>query len=238
MPLVPGDIYGYAMQDTHFTAMRRDMIHLISVHAALVGDHAGKYVLDRRVMEVMGDVARHEFVPHEYRSMAYDDHPLPIGYDKTVSQPFIVAFMTDLLEIEPDHRVLEIGSGMGYQAAALSRLAKKVYSIEIIEELHAEAQRRLKDQGYDNIELRLGNGYGGWPSAAPFDAIIVTAAPDLIPPPLLQQLKPGGKMVIPAGIEDSQQLIEVVKDTKGRLKTREVLAVRFSAMIAGDDASF
>lgn len=238
MPQAPGDHYGYVMENAHFTAMRRDMIHLISVHAALVGDHAGKYVLDRRVMEVMGDVARHEFVPHEYRSMAYDDHPLPIGYDKTVSQPFMVAFMTDLLEIEPHHRVLEIGTGLGYQAAVLSRLAETVYSIEIIEELYVEARRRLKGQGYGNIELRLGNGYRGWPEEAPFDAIIVTAAPDLIPPLLLQQLKPGGNMVIPAGIEDSQQLMKVVKDAEGRLKTREVLAVRFSTMIAGDDTSF
>jgi protein-L-isoaspartate(D-aspartate) O-methyltransferase len=226
------------MENAQYTAMRRDMLHLITVHVALVGDHAGKHVLDRRVMEVMGEVARHEFVPHEYRSMAYDDHPLPIGYDKTVSQPFMVAFMTDLLEIEPHHRVLEIGTGLGYQAAVLSRLAETVYSIEIIEELHAEAQRRLKGQGYDNIELRLGNGYQGWADQAPFDAIMVTAAPDLIPPPLLQQLKPGGKMVIPAGIEDSQQLMVVVKDDRGRLNTREVLPVRFSAMIAGDDASY
>ena len=226
------------MEEQHFTAQRRDMIHHITLHAAVVSDHSGKAALDQRVMAVMGEVARHEFVPHEYRGMAYEDHPLPIGYDKTVSQPFMVAFMTDLLEIEPHHRVLEIGTGLGYQAAVLSRLAETVYSIEIIEELHIEAQRRLKGQGYGNIELRLGNGYGGWPEAAPFDAIIATAAPDLIPPPLLQQLKPGGKMVIPAGIEDAQQLIEVVKDTQGRLKTREVLAVRFSAMIAGDDASF
>ncbi len=226
------------MDNAHFTAMRRDMIKLISVHAALVGDHAGKHVLDSRVMEVMGVVARHEFVPHEYRAMAYDDHPLPIGYDKTVSQPFMVAFMTDLLEIEPHHRVLEIGTGLGYQAAVLSRLAKTVYSIEIIEELHVEAQRRLKGQGYSNIELRLGNGYQGWPEQAPFDAIIATAAPDLIPPPLLQQLKPGGKMVIPAGFENTQQLMAVAKDAQGRLKTREVLPVRFSSMIAGDDATF
>ncbi|MCH7941607.1 MAG: protein-L-isoaspartate(D-aspartate) O-methyltransferase [Proteobacteria bacterium] len=226
------------MDNAHFTAMRRDMIKLISVHAALVGDHAGKHVLDSRVMEVMGVVARHEFVPHEYRAMAYDDHPLPIGYDKTVSQPFMVALMTDLLEIEPHHRVLEIGTGLGYQAAVLSRLAKTVYSIEIIEELHVEAQRRLKGQGYSNIELRLGNGYQGWPEQAPFDAIIATAAPDLIPPPLLQQLKPGGKMVIPAGFENTQQLMAVAKDAQGRLKTREVLAVRFSSMIAGDDATF
>ncbi len=226
------------MENAQFTALRQDMIKLISVHAVLVGEQSGRHALDRRVMEVMGEVARHEFVPHEYRSMAYDDHPLPIGYDKTVSQPFMVAFMTDLLEIEPHHRVLEIGTGLGYQAAVLSRLAKTVYSIEIIEELYDEAQRRLKGQGYSNIELRRGNGYQGWPEEAPFDAIIATAAPDLIPPPLLQQLKPGGKMVIPAGIEDSQQLMAVSKDTEGRLKTREVLPVRFSTLIAGDDASF
>ncbi len=226
------------MEDARLVALRRNMVKLIAVHAALVGDHAGKHVLDSRVMEVMGVVARHEFVPHEYRAMAYDDHPLPIGYDKTVSQPFMVAFMTDLLEIEPHHRVLEIGTGLGYQAAVLSRLAKTVYSIEIIEELHVEAQRRLKGQGYSNIELRLGNGYQGWPEQAPFDAIIATAAPDLIPPPLLQQLKPGGKMVIPAGFENTQQLMVVAKDAQGRLKTREVLPVRFSSMIAGDDATF
>ena len=226
------------MEEQQFTAMRRDMIQHITLHAAVVGDHSGKAALDQRVMAVMGEVARHEFVPHEYRGMAYEDHPLPIGYDKTVSQPFMVALMTDLLEIEPHHRVLEIGTGLGYQAAVLSRLAKTVYSIEIIEELHVEAQRRLKGQGYSNIELRLGNGYQGWPEQAPFDAIIATAAPDLIPPPLLQQLKPGGRMVIPAGFENTQQLMVVAKDAQGRLKTREVLAVRFSSMIAGDDATF
>lgn len=226
------------MEDAQYTDLRRDMIKLISIHAALVGDHTGKHALNQRVMEAMGEVARHEFVPHEYRCMAYDDHPLPIGYDKTVSQPFIVAFMTDLLEIEPHHRVLEIGTGLGYQAAVLSRLAETVYSIEIIEELHDEAKRRLKGQGHDNIELRRGNGYNGWPEEAPFDAIIATAAPDLIPPPLLQQLKCGGNMVIPAGFEDSQQLMKVVKDDEGKIQTQEILPVRFSTMIAGDDATF
>ena len=226
------------MEDPRYTALRQDMVKLITIHAALVAGHTGKSAIDQRVMEVMGEVARHEFVPHEYRAMAYNDHPLPIGYDKTVSQPFMVAFMTDLLEIEPHHRVLEIGTGLGYQAAVLCRLAEMVYSIEIIDELHDEAKRRLAEQGCVNIELRLGNGYGGWPEEAPFDVIIATAAPDLIPPPLLQQLKPGGKMVIPAGIEDAQQLMTVVKDTEGRIKTREILPVRFSSMIAGDDATF
>lgn len=236
--MVPADRYVWAMEDARLVALRHDMVELIAVHVALAGEHTGKHVLARRVMEVMGEVARHEFVPHEYRDLAYDDHPLPIGYDKTVSQPFIVAFMTDLLEIEPHHRVLEIGTGLGYQAAVLSRLAGTVYSIEIIEELHDEAKRRLKGQGHDNIELRLGNGYRGWPEEAPFDAIIATAAPDLIPPPLLQQLKPGGNMVIPAGLEASQKLMKVIKDDKGKIKTREVLPVRFSTMIAGDDTTF
>lgn len=226
------------MESAPFSTQRRDMIQLISVHAALAGLQAGRPVLGQRVMDVMAEVARHEFVPHEYRSMAYDDNPLPIGYEKTVSQPFIVALMTDLLEIEPHHKVLEIGTGLGYQAAVLSRLAGTVYSIEIIEELHIGAKRRLEGQGYGNVELRLGNGYGGWPSAAPFDAIIVTAAPDLIPPPLLQQLKPGGRMVIPAGLDNAQQLMAVSKDAKGRITTRDVLSVRFSSMIAADDASF
>ena len=226
------------MEDARLVALRRNMVKLIAVHAAMVGEHTGRHALDQRVMEVMGEVARHEFCLHEYRDLAYDDHPLPIGYEKTVSQPFIVAFMADLLEIEPHHRVLEIGTGLGYQAAVLSRLAATVYSSEIIEELHDEAKRRLKGQGHDNIELRLGNGYRGWPEEAPFDAIIATAAPDLIPPPLLQQLKPGGNMVIPAGNEDSQQLMKVIKDDQGKIKAREVLPVRFSTMIAGDDATF
>ncbi len=218
------------MEDVHFTDMRREMVKLIAVHAAMISDHIGRTAIDGRVMEIMGKVARHEFVPIELRHLAYHDNPLPIGFEKTVSQPFIVAFMTDLLALEPDYRVLEIGTGLGYQAAVLAELVETVYSVEVIEELAAAARTRLSGLGYDNVVTKVGNGYYGWPEHAPFDAIIVTAAPDLIPPPLFEQLKPGGRMVIPAGIEDAQQLMVVDKDETGRIATREVLPVMFSTL--------
>ena len=222
------------MEDVRFIDMRREMVTLIAVHAAMVSDRIGKSAIDRRVMEIMGKVARHEFVPLELRHLAYHDNPLPIGFEKTVSQPFMVAFMTDLLALEPNYRVLEIGTGLGYQAAVLAELVETVYSVEVIDELAAAARRRLADLGYDNVVTKVGNGYYGWPEHAPFDAIIVTAAPDLIPPPLFEQLKPGGRMVIPAGIEDAQQLMVVDKDENGRLTTREVLPVRFSTLTSDE----
>src|SRR5262249_35602789 len=150
--------------------------------------------LDERVMAAMGKVSRHEFVPIELQPFAYANMPLPIGFEKTISQPFIVALMTDLLEISVNDVVLEIGTGLGYQAAILAQLARKVYSIELIEELGQQAKQRLRQQGCSNVELRIGNGYHGWSQHAPFDKIMVTAAPDLIPPPLLHQLKAGGRM--------------------------------------------
>jgi len=156
--------------------------------------------------------------------------PLPIGCDKTISQPFIVALMTDMLEVGEDDIVLEIGTGMGYQAAVLAELARKVYSVEIIEELAHQARLRLGRQHYKNIEFKVGNGYYGWPEHAPFDKIIVTAAPDLIPAALLQQLKPGGRMAIPTGLAEAQQLVLVEKDSKGAVTTRELLPVRFSQL--------
>jgi protein-L-isoaspartate(D-aspartate) O-methyltransferase len=156
--------------------------------------------------------------------------PLPIGFDKTISQPFIVALMTDLLDIQPDDAILEIGTGLGYQAAILAQLARKVYSIELIEELGQQAKQRLGRQGCTNVELRIANGYHGWSEHAPFDKVIVTAAPDLVPPPLLQQLKKGGKMVIPAGLPEAQQLVLVEKDESGRTRMREILQVRFSQL--------
>jgi protein-L-isoaspartate(D-aspartate) O-methyltransferase len=222
------------MEDVYFTDMRREMVDLIAAHAAMVRDHMEKDALDDRVMATMAKVARHEFVPVELRHMAYLDNPLPIGCEKTVSQPFMVAFMTDLLGLEPHHRVLEIGTGLGYQAAVLSEMAAAVYSVEIIEELAAQARKRLDHLGYDNVETKVGNGYYGWPEQAPFDAIMVTAAPDLIPPPLFGQLKPGGRMVVPAGIENAQQLMVVTKDDAGTIATREVLPVMFSALSTGE----
>ena len=158
-------------------------------------------------MRVIGSMPRHEFVPVELQPYAYLNRPLPIGYEKTVSQPFIVALMTDLLELEAGDVVLEIGAGAGYQAAILAELAKRVYTVDIIEELAQGAERRLKRLGYENVEVRVANGYYGWPEHAPYDKIMVTAASDLIPPPLLAQLKPGGRMVIPTGIPDKQTLI-------------------------------
>jgi protein-L-isoaspartate(D-aspartate) O-methyltransferase len=181
-------------------------------------------------METMGKVPRHLHVPVELQSYAYLNRPLPIGYDKTISQPFIVALMTDALRLREEDVVLEIGTGLGYQAAILAELAGKVYSIEIIEALGEEASKRLRRAGYANVELRIGNGYRGWPEHAPFDKLIVTAAPDLIPPPLIHQLRPGGRMVIPAGLPDSQQLILVEKGADGRLSTKELLPVRFSQL--------
>ncbi len=222
------------MEDMYFLSMRHEMVELVAAHAAMVCDHMDKDVIDNRVMAAMSKVPRHEFVPVELRGMAYLDNPLPIGFEKTISQPFIVALMTDLLGLEPHHRVLEIGTGLGYQAAVLGELAATVYSVEIIEELASEARRRLGRMGYTNIETKVGNGYYGWPEQAPFDAIMVTAAPDLIPPPLFGQLKPGGRMVIPAGIERSQQLMVVTKDINDNISTREVLPVMFSTLVTDE----
>jgi len=216
--------------DTDFDAQRKKMVEQITLHANFVSHETHKGSLDRRVMEVVGDVPRHEFVPVELRAFAYLDTPLPIGYGKTISQPFIVALMTDLLAIQPSDRVLEIGTGLGYQCAILAQLARTVYTIEIIEELARDAERRLRGHGYDNIRFAVGDGSGGWPEHAPYDKVLVTAAPELIPPALLHQLKPGGRMAIPAGMEDAQQLMLVTKDESGRTSVQEILPVRFSQL--------
>jgi len=213
-----------------FEELRRQMIAVIAAETVFLTGELGKASLDRRVLETMERVPRHEFVPAELRAYAYANTPLPIGFEKTISQPFIVALMTDLLALRAEDRVLEIGTGLGYQAAILSPLARTVYSVEIIEELAAQAKKRLAAQGCANVELRLGNGFHGWPEHAPFDKIIVTAGTDLVPPPLLYQLKPGGRMVIPTGLPDSQQLVLVEKDANGRIKAREFLRVRFSLL--------
>ncbi|MFQ5785086.1 MAG: protein-L-isoaspartate(D-aspartate) O-methyltransferase [Alphaproteobacteria bacterium] len=217
--------------DEHFAALRREMIEIIAVHTVLAGDQTGRRVLGDRVIEAMGRVPRHEFVPVELRAFAYNDHPLPIGYDKTISQPFMVALMTDLLDIREGESVLEVGTGLGYQAAVLAEIAARVYSIEIIEELAEEAGRRLKTLGYANVEIRLGDGSRGWPEFAPFDKVIVTAAPELIPPLLLAQLASGGRMIIPAGIADDQKLMLVEKGADDKIRTRELLPVRFTPLV-------
>lgn len=217
-------------QQEQFDAFRQEMVEQITLHARLVGDRTGRPELSDRVMSVMAEVPRHEFVPVELRQFAYMDSPLPIGFDKTISQPFIVALMTDLLEVEPTDNVLEVGTGLGYQAAVLAPLCKTVFSVEIIDELANSAERRLGDQKVKNVQLRVGDGSQGWADYAPFDRILVAAAPELVPTALLNQLKPGGRMVVPAGIEDAQQLMVVTKSASGQLNMEEILPVRFSAL--------
>jgi protein-L-isoaspartate(D-aspartate) O-methyltransferase len=219
-----------AMRAEELAMLRQHMLAEITADTFHARDFVGKVSLDERVMAAMADVPRHEFVPIELQPLAYANVPLPIGFEKTISQPFIVALMTDLLDIKPDDTVLEIGTGLGYQAAILAQLARKVFSIEIIEELAEQAKQRLARRGLSNVELRIGNGYHGWSQHAPFDKIIVTAAPDLIPPPLLHQLKNGGRMVLPAGLPDAQQLMLVEKDATGKVGTRQILRVRFSQL--------
>jgi protein-L-isoaspartate(D-aspartate) O-methyltransferase len=218
------------MNEQQAAVLRQHMVLEIAAQTVLAGERIGKYNLDARVMEIMGKVPRHEFVPVEIQPYAYLNRPLPIGFDKTISQPFIVALMTDMLEIRKEDVVLEIGTGLGYQAAVLAELARKVYSMEIIEALAQQAVKRLSRAGYTNVEVKVANGSHGLPEHAPFDKVMVTAAPDLIPPPLINQLKPGGRMVIPAGLSDNQQLILVEKSASGRLSTKEILPVRFSQL--------
>jgi protein-L-isoaspartate(D-aspartate) O-methyltransferase len=206
------------------------MVAVIAAQAVFSAGETGKAAIAPRVLEAMGRVPRHEFVPAEVRPYAYADSPLPIGCNKTISQPFICALMTDLLDPGPQDSVLEIGTGLGYHAAVLSGMVKQVYSIEVIDELAQEARARLAQYGCSNVKLRLGNGARGWPDAAPFDKILVTAAADLVPPPLLQQLKPGGRMVIPTGLPDAQQLVLVEKDAGGKARMKNVLRVRFSLL--------
>ncbi|MGF1613856.1 MAG: protein-L-isoaspartate(D-aspartate) O-methyltransferase [Gammaproteobacteria bacterium] len=189
---------------------------------------AARGVADPRVLEAMGRVPRHEFVPDRSRGLAYVDSPLPIGHGQTISQPFIVAFMTEAARIGPGDRVLEIGTGSGYQAAVLAEVAKQVYSIEILEALGRTAKEKLRSLGYQNVTVRIGDGYQGWPERAPFDAILVTAAPAKVPPPLLEQLKLGGRLVMPVGNVD-QQLIRVTKTHQGE-RRETLLPVRFVPM--------
>ena len=213
-----------------FESLRRQMVAEIAAEVAMLERQIGCAALSQAVMDALATVPRHAFVPAEVQPFAYLNSPLPIGHGKTISQPFIVALMTDLLQVQRDSVVLEIGTGFGYQAAVLGQLADRVYSVEIIEELAAQAKKRLASLGYVNIDLRMGNGTLGWPEHAPYDRIMVTAAPDLIPAALLHQLKPGGRLVIPTGIPDQQQLVLVEKNAQGRISTREILPVRFSEL--------
>lgn len=217
-----------------FKAAREKMIREIEEDVRLTSQRIGKTVLDSRVMEIMAHVPRHEFVPREELSRAYENRPLPIGYGQTISQPYIVAVMTDLLKVGSGSTVLEIGTGSGYQAAILGEYVRNVYSIEIIVELAESAAERIRRLGYDNVQVRAGDGYYGWKEHAPFDGIVVTAAAGHIPPPLLDQLKPGGRMIIPVGGPFFvQQLMLVEKGQQGEIRTRQVLPVAFVPLTGG-----
>lgn len=185
-------------------------------------------IKDREVVEAMLKVERHEFVPEEFRDMAYTDGPLPIGEGQTISQPYIVAYMTEALKLKSGDRVLEIGTGSGYQAAVLAEIAKEVCTVEIIETLGRNAEKKLKELGYKNIRVKIGDGYRGWPEYAPFDAIIVTAAPEKIPQPLMDQLASGGRMIIPVG--DIWQELILIEKHDGKITKKEILPVRFVPM--------
>ena len=211
-----------------FDAARKAMIGEIRETTRYTSDYTGKKAIDDRVMAAMAKVPRHEFIPESWWPHAYENRPLPIGAGQTISQPYIVALMTDLAGIDKDSVVLEVGTGSGYQAAVLAEIANHVYTIEIIGELGLRAKNTLQRLGYSNIDVRIGDGYNGWPEHAPFDAILVTAAPEKIPAPLIDQLKSGGRLVIPVGERyGTQQLKVLTKDAAGTLTERDVLPVGF-----------
>lgn len=214
-------------EDPAFAALRTALVDEVRSYGRL-DPPPGKGGLDERVLAALAEVERHRFVPERLQSEAYANHPLPIGHGQTISQPYIVALMTDLMAPGPEDVVLEVGTGSGYQAAVLAKLVRQVYSIEIIEPLASTAGARLEQLGYTNVTTRLGDGYFGWQEHAPFDAIIVTAAASHVPPPLIEQLKPGGRMVIPVGGRFTvQYLLLLEKTMAGEIRTRQITAVRF-----------
>ena len=193
----------------------------------VANDIKSRGVKDMATLEAMTEVPRHLFVPEELTSQAYRDGPLPIGYGQTISQPYIVAFMTEVIRPQPSFRVLEIGTGSGYQAAVLSRIVDSVYTIEIVDELHQKSKKLLKELNYNNVQTKSADGYFGWESKGPFDAIVVTAAAEFVPPPLIAQLKEGGRMIIPVGTPFSTQQLLLVTKQNGKTKTRNLMFVRF-----------
>lgn len=217
-----------------YAMARQALVDEIKENVRATRFYLDKEALDEKVLKMMATVPRHEFVPDVARRFAYENRPLSIGYGQTISQPYIVAIMTDLLDLKPDSRVLELGTGSGYQAAILSGMVKEVFTIEIIEELGQAAKQRLARLAYDNVTVKIGDGYYGWEEQAPFDAIIVTAAASHIPPPLTTQLKVGGHMIIPVGTMFlTQQLLLVTKQEKGKLVSRQILPVRFVPVTGG-----
>jgi protein-L-isoaspartate(D-aspartate) O-methyltransferase len=222
-------------EDRH-AMQRRHMVEEVSAMAHEIYGH-GEVHISRKVLDVMEKVPRHRFVPEDESYAAYFNHPLPIGHGQTISQPFIVALMTELLALSKHDRVLEVGTGSGYQAAVLAEMAGEIYCMEIVEPLATRAKTLLNDLGYANVQVKNGDGYMGWPEHAPFDAIIVTAAATHVPQPLLDQIKPGGRMVIPVGEYGStQQLLLIRKSHDGELHHKNVLPVSFVPLTGGHDA--
>lgn len=218
----------HVIAENDFFRQRQALVTIIKAQVKRTRDYLRQDALDDRVINALLKVPRHEFVPESERSSAYDNRPLPIGFGQTISQPYIVAIMTDLLKLKQTDRVLEVGTGSGYQAAILAELVDSVYTIEIIEPLARQAEKNLKQAGYIAVHTRVGDGYYGWEEAAPFDGIVVTAVASHIPPPLIKQLKPGGRMVIPVGAQFmTQYLVLVTKDADEKITTRQILPVSF-----------
>ena len=213
-----------------YDELRKNMLQIVVAHAAAAGEETGRPMLDETVLEAMLETPRHRFVPERYRAFAYDDSPLPIGHDKTISQPYIVALMIDLLEVQTTDSVLEIGTGLGYQAAVLSHLAQQVYTVDIIRELAKVARETLAELEYDNVQVRIANGAYGWAEHAPFDKIIVAASADEVPAALLDQIAPGGRLIMPVGSEESQNLVLVQKGDAATVAD-DILPVRFSRLV-------
>ncbi len=218
------------MTDKHLAVFRRHMVEVVEVHFDLTEAELGKAALDPHVRAAMLEVPRHLFVPAQLAAVAYHDGPLPIGFDKTISQPYIGALMLDLLEVRPGHKVLEVGTGYGYQAALLAELGAEVWTVEIVEEFAGEASLRLQQLGYNRVQVRIGDGSRGWIEHAPFDRILVTAAAKAPPPALLDQLAPDGRIVVPIGSKEVQQLSVVTKSAAGEAEIREVIPVRFTQL--------
>jgi protein-L-isoaspartate(D-aspartate) O-methyltransferase len=218
------------MSDKHFAILRRQMVELIEIQVELMSDELGQEALSEPVLAAMRRVPRHLFVAPSLASVAYQNTPLPIGFDKTISQPFIVALMTDLLAPQRHESVLEVGTGLGYQTAVLAELADHVWSVEIVEELGSHAQMRLQQLGYSTVDMRIGDGSRGWIEHAPYDKILATAAAEQPPAALLEQLKPGGRLVLPLGPADAQWLTVIDKDAVGQTRTRDLIPVRFSLL--------
>jgi protein-L-isoaspartate(D-aspartate) O-methyltransferase len=232
MAAVP--VVAFGAGEDPYQIRRAGLMKEIEDDLKMTSGRIGKKELNQDVIAAMVNVPRHEFVPEYLRRHAYDNRPLPIGYGQTISQPYIVGIMTDLIDPSKDSVVLEVGTGSGYQAAILAHCVKQVYSIEIIQELAEEAKARLNRLGINNVEVRSGDGYYGWRAHAPFDAIVVTAAASHIPPPLIEQLRPGGKMIIPVGGPFmTQYLMLVEKDDRSQVKTRQLLPVAFVPLTGG-----